>query len=508
MHVGIDRAADTLVVLAAAIQGARIAVKPAVRREFSENARVMVPLAIAACAVGTALVWMALESPALRHLIAAGLAASMAAAWWRARPSYGWTRQLPPGSLGLGQSLDAIADERFYARATRRWGTLFKVSHFHRPVVCLVDLRLAIELLDTEHDAFRQVEWPFDRLVPGGYVEFMDGERHARFRELFRPGFGSAVLRECQASFERLVRDQLDALARHASPGGVDPEPVVERIGLACLLRVVLGVSPDDPRVQDIPKFLADLDRPIDPFIPIPARVRGAFQRLAATVRELGESAACGSIGAPLPSSVLGEVLRADGALVRDDAVIGNLVTMIHDGRTMLRRTLLWLLKLSGDHPRQVAQIGASAADDLARHFVLEMLRMHMTPYVYRQVVRDTRLGPYAVPRGWLLRICLREAHRRSDVFPEPDRFDPSRFAGRSVDPTEFCPFSHGPHACFAAEFVMAVGQTFSRQLAERFDTLVVQDGAVERGNRHWSYSRPSTRLRIALAPRRDGVTA
>jgi cytochrome P450 len=127
---------------------------------------------------------------------------------------------------------------------------------------------------------------------------------------------------------------------------------------------------------------------------------------------------------------------------------------------------------------------------------------MRMTPYIYRKVVRDLRLGSYRVPRGWLLRICVREAHHRPDVFPSPDAFEPSRFAARSFGPDEFCPFSAGPHACFADTFVMAVARTFLVHLALNYDERIARDGPVEGSNRHWTYGQPGAQLRVSLTPR------
>jgi len=500
---------EAVVALVAVVQVARVVTKPVVRREIRDHPGQAGPMLAAACVVCAALAWTAAAWPLVRHALAAVLAAGLLASWWRARPAYGRGRGLPPGSLGLGQSLDAITDRRFYFNQAARFGPVFKMSQFGRPVVCSTDLPLAVALLETQRDAVRQVDWPFDRLIPGGYVEFMDGDRHTRFRELLRPGFGDSVLEQCRPTFQRIVQDALDALAQRSGPGGVDPAPFVERIALGCLLRVVLGVHADGPRAAEIPRLLAVLDRPIGPFIPVPAGMRRAFERLSSLVREVGEAARQESTGNPRPASVLSEVVRVDPALAQDAQVIGNLVTMVHDGRTMLRRLLLWILKLGGDHPRWTAQIRAAAdgaapaaADELARLFVLETLRMRMTPYIYRKVVRDLRLGPYRVPRGWLLRICVREAHRRPEVFASPDAFEPSRFAARSFGPDEFCPFSAGPHACFADTFVMAVARTFLVHLALNYDERIARDGPVEGSNRHWTYGQPGVHLRVSLTPR------
>lgn len=501
-----------LVTLAAAICVTRLATRPAIRRELREHPRLALPLLGTTALLASGLAWTAWSRPVMLHGIALATAGLLLAAWRHARSDYGRRRGLPPGSLGLGRSLDAITDIEFYANAAKQWGPIFKMSHVHRPVVCVTHLPLAVELLRRDDGALRQVDWPFDRVVPGGYVEFMNDDRHAMLRELLGRGFAEPVVAQCRLSFQRLLEDSLGAMARDSRTGGIDPEPFLNRVALGCLVRIVLGVEPDDERVATVPRLLTGLDGVISPFLPVPSGVRRAFDELTGVVRQLGDSAGSANGRASVGASVLGEIVRIDTKLARDPALTGNLVAMVHDGRTMLRRLLLWVLKLGCEHRDRVVAFrtaplaGPGSRDALTRHFVLEVLRMWMTPYVYRKVARDLDLGPYRIPRGWLLRVCLREAHRRQDVFPAPDAFDPTRFSARSFGATEFLPFSSGPHACLADGFVMAVAETFFATFAQRFDGRVVRDGPVEpMHNRHWAYWRPSRDLRVSVTPRLDG---
>jgi cytochrome P450 len=206
---------------------------------------------------------------------------------------------------------------------------------------------------------------------------------------------------------------------------------------------------------------------------------------------------------------VLRHVIVTDPDLAGDDGVIGNLVTMVWDGRNLLDRLLRWVLKMSADHPRALAELrevatsGTAAqgatVDAFAKRFVLETMRMRLPAFNYRRVVRDISIGPYRVPKGWLIRICRHEAHCSSDVSPAPDEFNPPRFA-KSSGPSEFCPFSEGPHSCPAEGFAMAVAETFVLRLALAFEVRAVRDGPAWRPNRHWAYWVPSADFRLELA--------
>lgn len=489
-------AVEITVLFVAVLPAVRVITKPAVRRECRENPLIALALALAVIIAGVALFWCLTHSAQSRLVVVLIAATLWLIGYLHGRPQYGKGRGLPPGSLGFGTSLDAITQPDFYAAAEQRWGPVFKMSQWHRPVACVTDLRLAGEFLREQADAVRQVNWSFDRLVPGGYIEFMNGDRHAHYRELFRPGFGESVLAACRADFLAVICTNLQGLASASTGSDVDPVPWLEQIALDTVLRVVLGIRHGDARAAEFPGWLTRLDPPIGLAAPVPRSARQAFRHLAGAVRDLSRDQA-------LPS-VLAELQAAGPGAVQDEVVIGNLVTMVQDGRNILRRLLHWILKLSADQPAWTLSGGeeaAGASDTLARNVVLETLRLEMTPYIYRRVISDCHLGGYLVPKGWLVRFCLREAHRRPDVFAQPDRFAPSRFAGRDYGPEVFWPFSVGAHTCLADRFSIAVAEMFVVELTRNYRVRVTKDAPPERANRHWAYWTPSRRLRIRLDP-------
>jgi cytochrome P450 len=494
----------------------RVLLKPPIRRELRAHPLLAVVLFSGAGFAAAFLTWAWLHSDAVGRVVAAVLGAGVVLAMVRARPGYGRFRGLPAGSLGLATSLDAIDDPDFYARSAERWGPIFKMSQVHHPVVCITDLAMGLEFLRAESDALVQSDWPFSRLVPGGYVEFMNGEPHARYRAMLAAGFTAEVLEECRGSITAVIRQQLAELARSGNGRGVDPEVFLYRIGFASLLRVVLGIAVDSAQVEALRGLFADLNRPFDIFLPTPGRVETAYRRLAAIVAELAAAARRPGSGSRPTGSVLAQVVAADPTRADDDTMIGNLILMVKDGSNMVRGLLRWLLKMNADDPRWAEQFRNVAemnpedparVDGLASGFVNETLRLHGSRYVYRRLVRDARLGRYRLPKGWLVRLCLGEAHERPDRFPDPKRFDPARFAEGCPDRTQFCPFGDGAHACFGADLAVEVATAFVREVALGYEVGVVEDGPAWRINRHWGLWRPNPRFRVAIAARtRSGV--
>jgi cytochrome P450 len=506
-------ALQAMILLAAVAPALRVAVKRPVWSEL--RARPLLGAAIL-CVVSAGMALLLTAGPRFDLLLPAttfGTVALTMLAYIRARPNFGQHRSLPPGSLGLATSLDAITHEGFYAQAAQRWGPVFKMAQFHRPVVCVVDLPLGLGLLEGQRANLDQPKLPFGRLAPGNYIEFMNDEHHARYRGILRNALSGRVVSDCREGVETVVREQLTMIAGRDGGRGVDPAGFLERVAFVSMLRVMFGIPVNDPRIDELQRLFADLGATRAFVERRPEERVATFGRLTSIVHTLGEEINVRHARGDHPGrSVLGEIVRADPTHLSDETLIGNLVLIVHVTRSNVRGLLGWVLKEYFDHPQVALDLrkaandptdGPSRFEALATNFVNETLRMHQSEYFYREVVREIRIGPYRIPPGWLLRVCVRECHDNPVVFPEPRAFKPERFAGRHYDRTEYCPFSDGTHSCFGAGLAIMIARTLVMVLAIDFDGRCTNDGPVERqGNRHWSHWRPNTRFRIALSPR------
>ena len=125
---------------------------------------------------------------------------------------------------------------------------------------------------------------------------------------------------------------------------------------------------------------------------------------------------------------------------------------MVKEGSIMVRGLLRWVLKALAADPSHSRSFRAAAGDAaqleaLSVAFVRETLRLHESRYLYRTAREDVLIGRFRVPKGWLIRLCMGEAHENPRHFPDPQRFDPSRFLGSVPGPDQYCPFGAGPHA-------------------------------------------------------------
>ncbi len=74
-------------------------------------------------------------------------------------------------------------------------------------------------------------------------------------------------------------------------------------------------------------------------------------------------------------------------------------------------------------------------------------------PIAARHLGKDMRIGDHELPVGSIVVPCIYLTHRRPELWPEPEAFNPGRFAGRRIDPYTFFPFGGGVRYCLRAAF-------------------------------------------------------
>jgi cytochrome P450 len=408
--------------------------------------------------------------------------------------------RLPPGTLGLRGSIRSLVDDRFYLTEAARHGPVFKTAQFHRRVVCVVGLERAARLL-REHDADLAVPpLAFSRAIPRGFVRYMSPADHARYSPALRAALSRDLIRACEPLVRSSFDAALDRMARAsaASAGGVDPRPDVQSATFAALAGILLGITADTDAFAALQAAHAGADHRAGG-----ARARREHARYVVRVTDVLRAN-------PVPrASVLTELLRADPRGLDDGTLAGNLafaLKLAHDNTSGL---LLWIVKMLGTHPEDLAGVRAlarSAPDDaraLAQAVVLETLRLEQSEYIYRVTARELDVDGFTIPAGWFVRLCVRESHRSAVVFPDPERFDPARFVGQAPPDAAFAPFGLGRHACIGGALATTIGRILVEELAAR-EWRITADGPRTRIRwRHWGHWMPALALRVRMGPRR-----
>ena len=154
------------------------------------------------------------------------------------------------------------------------------------------------------------------------------------------------------------------------------------------------------------------------------------------------------------------------GQGLSDAELHDELLTLLFAGHettaTALTWALYWIHRQPEVHQRLLAELSregiGSDPETIGRvpylsAVVNEVLRIHPVAMLLfpRLVGEPLTLAGYAFEPGDVLIGCIQAVHERTDLYPEPHRFDPDRFLDRSFGPGEFLPFGGGARRCIGA---------------------------------------------------------
>jgi cytochrome P450 len=472
---------------------------------LDRSVRRLFPRAWAGLAVAL-IVWLAVVAtltavsrPGLAVLTVA-TALALAAVLVRARPEIWRGRALPPGALSPIGSMRALTRRDFYLEQARRHGPVFKMAQYRHKVICVVGLERAHRLIRERSTSLRSSPLPFTHEIAGGFLRYMDTDRHRLYAPLFRRALGRPVVMAGADVTAEVTARELALLAADGSAtptGGVRPGPYLERIVFASFLRVLFGLERTDAlaaRFSDAYRGLAAHQ--------LEASLSRGAQASLAELREIvaaqGERLRRTS---PAPLCSLTELARIDAA--QPDAVaVDNLLFVLRLSTANVVSLLHWLLDALGRNPEWLERMRGDQTTgnepDVIERVVMETLRTAQSEYLFRTVVEEFEHDGSLYPRGWQVRVCVWESHQDPAVFERPEQFCPDRFQRRDYSSSEYSPFGWGPHACNGVALTSIICRAVLTELVT-YDVEVVAGGPPIHGARHWNHWQPSPELRVRL---------
>lgn len=147
--------------------------------------------------------------------------------------------------------------------------------------------------------------------------------------------------------------------------------------------------------------------------------------------------------------------LYADGKLTQKE-VIGNSQALLIAGYDTISTGLTYIFWAIAKHPEIQEQLRAELMaygtnSDLLMAVINETMRIYpsVATFVSRRCTQTTWVNGQAIPQGAVLSVHTLLIHRDPNNWPDPMRFDPSRFTdGKTIDPTTFLPFGLGERKC------------------------------------------------------------
>lgn len=303
----------------------------------------------------------------------------------------------------------------------------------------------------------------------------MDPPAHTRQRKLWNPAFSAAAI---EAHWPMLQQVIAAHTARWAQAPRVDVAHEARALTFEAVAVTLAGLRPGAALGELQTRFAELLMGGADEAGFWAAR-RQLDARLLAVIAERRAAAARPDEAAR--PDVLSAILHAQAGAAEaltDAQLLGHLNILLvagHETTTSLAAWVLYLLATQPEHrQRLIDELAALTAAEPAAGLSLEVLRRaaHLDRFVqeagrlYAPVVNVPRgvLSSFAfeghlIPPGTQVRLALAAGHRLPQVFADPERFDPDRFAPPREEhrrhPYALVTFGGGARTCIGMNFAL-----------------------------------------------------
>ncbi|MGH3664198.1 MAG: cytochrome P450, partial [Micromonosporaceae bacterium] len=217
--------------------------------------------------------------------------------------------------------------------------------------------------------------------------------------------------------------------------------------------------------------------------------------------------------------SVLCRASSDDGDRFTDEDIVNHMIFLLmaaHDTSTITMTAMSHYLAL---HPEWQARCRAEARAhggvldyrelmaptslDLVMKESLRLLAP--VPSLPRRAVVDTEVLGYHIPAGTMVVVSPHVIHHLPEFWPDPERFDPERFAEHRRDDKvhrhAWTPFGGGAHKCIGMYFATVQVKAVMHQMLTRYEWSAPPGYRVRWD--HTSLPRPKDGLPVRLVARR-----
>jgi cytochrome P450 len=374
------------------------------------------------------------------------------------------------------------------------------------------------------------------RLLLGNGLVTSEGSYWQSQRALANPAFRPSKLEQYLVAMTDCTRQLVSSWERGAGPGKIDAQEAMTRLTMAIVGRTLFGLDLDQQSDRARESFdtalsaigrrgPANLQVPL--WLPTPGnlRFRKALRDLDTIVYDIiGDFRSGQAEGAD--QTLLGAYLTArnpdSGEGMSDQQLRDEVITLYLAGHETTASLLTWALYWLGRRPDIAEQVTAEidaeipsdspSMEELKKlphtsRFINEILRLYPPAWtIARNAVEEDMVLGYRIPAGAIVMLSPYLAHRWGQVWPDPSRFDPDRFApdvARDRHPFAYFPFSLGSRICIGMQFSLMEARLVLALILRRFrvqglsgpEVRCVAAGTL----------RPDRPIRIELVRRRGG---
>ncbi|CAA0842489.1 Ent-kaurenoic acid oxidase 1 [Striga hermonthica] len=163
------------------------------------------------------------------------------------------------------------------------------------------------------------------------------------------------------------------------------------------------------------------------------------------------------------------DAVDENGRTLSDEEIIDVLVMYLNAGHESSGHITMWASILLQSHPdvfekakREQEEIMKNRPHDQKGLTLKEIRQMEylskvidetlrvitFSLVVFREARKDVRVCGYTIPKGWKVLVWFRGVHFDPETYPDPKKFDPSRWDGFTPRAGQFLPFGGGSRLC------------------------------------------------------------
>ncbi|GJS41236.1 abscisic acid 8'-hydroxylase 2-like protein [Tanacetum coccineum] len=304
-------------------------------------------------------------------------------------------------------------------------------------------------------------------------IFFHQGQYHAHLKKLIQSSFLPSTLKGSVSQIEDVV---LGFLQTWEHDNAINTLHEMKKYAFEVAMLSIFGnkLEAEIEGIKDLYQCLEKgynsmpLDLPGTPFNKAMKARKGLNEKLRQIIQKRKESGENGEglLGALLSNNEEGNMKLSESQIA--DNIIG-VIFAAHDTTASV---LTWLLKYLHDNrhlleavKREQEEIRCERLkanrritwDDTRQmpfttRVIQETLRAaSILSFTYREAVEDVEMEGYLIPKGWKVLPLFRSIHYSTEFFPQPHKFDPSRFEV-APRPNTYMPFGNGAHSCPGSE--------------------------------------------------------
>lgn len=408
----------------------------------------------------------------------------------------------------------AHSDLALYEECGRRFGNAFTLRLPGYPLVLFSSPEVARQIFTSARRDLSSgaASLPLSPLFGSNALPLLDGTRHARDRRILHGPLNGQCLLEYGKAMLAITDRVIDSWPLGQA---FALEPQFHRITFDVLFQVVFGFDEEETaclgdrlrrRVALAPNPMwlwPPLQINLGSLTPWGRYVKAMTEVTTALIEVIRRHRRRKSAGTSSVLQALIEAQDLDGSALTDEELRDEMMTFLLAGYDTTATALTWAVYEIVSNPEvncrlrgeieQIADSGGLQPEQIMSlpyldAVVKESLRIRpIIPMLARQALRPVNIGGWDIPKGVNVGPCIYLLHRRPDIWPEPERFDPDRFTnearildempdGNRVTSSayKYLPFGGGDRRCIGMAFTLSQMKFILAQLVIRADLKLV----------------------------------